>query len=45
MNRMMKLARRPHGMVKPEDFRLEEGPMPEPGEGEVRIKIAYVSLD
>ncbi|RTL73173.1 MAG: NADP-dependent oxidoreductase [Hyphomicrobiales bacterium] len=45
MNRMMKLARRPHGMVKAEDFRLEEGPVPEPGEGEVRIKIAYVSLD
>jgi NADPH-dependent curcumin reductase CurA len=45
MNRMMKLARRPHGMVKPDDFRLEEGPVPEPGEGEVRIKIAFVSLD
>lgn len=45
MNRMIKLARRPQGMVKPEDFRLEEGPVPEPGAGEVRIKIAYVSLD
>jgi len=45
MNRMVKLARRPVGMVQPEDFRLEEGPVPEPGEGEIRVKIAYVSLD
>ncbi|MDX2201411.1 MAG: NADP-dependent oxidoreductase [Hyphomicrobiaceae bacterium] len=45
MNRMIKLASRPHGMVKPENFRLEEGPVPEPGAGELRIKIAFVSLD
>jgi NADPH-dependent curcumin reductase CurA len=44
-NRMVKLARRPVGMVKREDFTVEEGPMPEPGPGELRIKIAYVSLD
>lgn len=45
MNRMIKLAQRPQGMVRQEDFRLEEGAVPEPGEGEVRVKIAYVSLD
>lgn len=45
MNRMVKLARRPVGMVQTEDFRLEEGPIPVPGEGEIRVKIAYVSLD
>ncbi len=45
MNRMVKLARRPHGMVKAEDFKVEEGPVPVPGEGEVRVKLAYVSLD
>lgn len=45
MNRMIKLARRPVGMVQTEDFRLEEGPIPVPGEGEIRVKIAYVSLD
>ena len=45
MNRMITLARRPVGMVQTEDFRLEEGPVPVPGEGEIRVKIAYVSLD
>lgn len=45
MNRMIKLARRPVGMVQADDFRLEEGPVPVPGDGEIRVKIAYVSLD
>lgn len=45
MNRMIKLARRPVGMVQTEDFRLDEGPIPVPGDGEIRVKIAYVSLD
>ena len=44
-NRMVKLARRPHGMVKREDFTVEDGPVPEPGEGELRVKVHYVSLD
>jgi NADPH-dependent curcumin reductase CurA len=44
-NRMVKLARRPKGMVVREDFRVEEGPVPEPGPGELRVRIEYVSLD
>jgi NADPH-dependent curcumin reductase CurA len=44
-NRMVKLARRPKGMVKREDFKIEDGPVPEPGAGELRVKIAYISLD
>ena len=44
-NRMAKLARRPTGMVKREDFSIEDGPMPEPGPGEFRVKVEYVSLD
>src|SRR5262245_26403297 len=44
-NRMVKLARRPVGMVKREDLRIEDGPVPEPGAGEFRVKVAYVSLD
>jgi NADPH-dependent curcumin reductase len=44
-NRMVKLARRPKGMVTREDFSIEDGPLPEPGPGELRVKIAYVSLD
>jgi NADPH-dependent curcumin reductase CurA len=44
-NRMVKLARRPKGMVKREDFTIEDGPVPEPGAGEMRVKIEYISLD
>jgi NADPH-dependent curcumin reductase CurA len=44
-NRMVKLARRPTGMVKREDFTVEDGPVAEPGAGEFRVKVEYVSLD
>jgi NADPH-dependent curcumin reductase len=44
-NRMVKLARRPKGMVTREDFRVEDGPVPEPGPGEFRVRIEYISLD
>ncbi len=44
-NRMVKLARRPKGMIVRDDFRLENGAIPEPGDNQFRVKIAYVSLD
>jgi len=44
-NRMVKLARRPKGMVRREDFTFEDGPVPEPGPGQFRVRIDYVSLD
>ena len=44
-NRMVKLARRPKGMVTREDFAFEDGPVPEPGPGEFRVAVQYVSLD
>jgi NADPH-dependent curcumin reductase CurA len=44
-NRMMKLARRPVGMAKREDFTVEDGAVPEPGAGEFRVKVEYISLD
>jgi NADPH-dependent curcumin reductase len=44
-NRMVKLARRPQGMVTRADFHIEDGPVPEPGVGQFRVKITYVSLD
>lgn len=44
-NRMVKLARRPVGMAKREDFAIEDGPVPEPGPGQIRVKVEYVSLD
>lgn len=44
-NRQFKLAKRPVGMVKRDDFEFAEGPMPQPGEGEVLVKVLYLSLD
>ena len=44
-NRMIKLAQRPIGMAKREDFVVESGPVPEPGDGEFRVKVEYVSID
>ena len=44
-NRMVKLARRPKGMITREDFTIEDGPVPEPGAGEFRVKVEYISLD
>ena len=44
-NRQVKLAQRPVGMPKRTDFAIADGPMPEPREGEIRVKIDYVSLD
>src|SRR5262249_29711565 len=44
-NRVLRLARRPRGMTKREDFRVEDCPLPQPGAGEFRVKLAYASLD
>jgi NADPH-dependent curcumin reductase CurA len=45
VNRRIVLASRPKGEPVPENFRLEEGPMPVPGEGEVLLKTQWLSLD
>ena len=44
-NRMVKLARRPTGMVDARGLPIEDGPVPEPGAGEFRVRIEYISLD
>ena len=44
-NRMVRLARRPVGMAKREDFTIEDGSVPEPGTGEFRVRVEYISLD
>src|SRR5689334_16403066 len=44
-NRMFKLAKRPMGMVKREDFEFANAPAAEPGAGEVLVKVLYLSLD
>lgn len=45
VNRRVVLAARPKGAPAPADFRLEEVPVPEPGEGQVLIRTEYLSLD
>ena len=45
-NAQIKLAQRPKpGMITPDCFRREDGAIPEPGPGEFRVKIHYISLD
>ncbi|MFW8634117.1 NADP-dependent oxidoreductase [Cribrihabitans pelagius] len=39
------LASRPEGEATEENFRLETAPLPQPGEGEVLVKLHYMSLD
>lgn len=39
------LARRPQGAAALEDFRLEEKPTPDPGDGEVLVAVSHLSLD
>ena len=45
MNRQFLLAARPVGMVKESDFRYQEVPLPEIGDGEVLIETTRISLD
>jgi NADPH-dependent curcumin reductase CurA len=43
--RRIVLASRPVGEPKPENFRLEEFPVPKPGPGEVLLRTVWLSLD
>jgi NADPH-dependent curcumin reductase len=45
VNRQFKLAQRPVGMVKRSDFDFTEAAIPTPGEGEILVKVLYLSLD
>ncbi len=44
-NRRVILASRPEGEPKPENFRIETGPVSQPAEGEVLIRTKWLSLD
>lgn len=44
-NRRIVLASRPEGAPAAENFRLEEAPLPQPGEGELLLRSVYLSLD
>src|SRR6478736_1405841 len=39
------LASRPVGEPKPSDFRIEDVPVPSPGEGQVLLRTIWLSLD
>jgi NADPH-dependent curcumin reductase CurA len=44
-NHRFTLAARPVGLPKPSDFDYSEEPVPEPAEGQLVVKILYISLD
>ena len=43
--RTIQLVARPHGAPTPSDFRIAEVPLPDPGRGEVLLKMEWLSLD
>ena len=45
LNAQWRLATRPVGLPKASDWEYVEEPAPEPGEGEFRVELAYLSLD
>ncbi len=44
-NRQWIMASRPEGEPKPDNFRLETGPVPEPGPGQALLRNRWLSLD
>jgi len=44
-SRRVVLAERPTGMVDESTTRIEEGPVPQPGEGEALVRVRWVSID
>jgi NADPH-dependent curcumin reductase CurA len=44
-NRQVVLLEKPRGKLTAEHFRLQEGNVPTPGDGEVLVKARYISLD
>src|ERR1700719_924900 len=45
VNRQVLLVEKPAGKLGPEHFKISKGPIPEPGEGEVLLRVRYISLD
>ncbi len=45
LNRRILLARRPQGLASPEDFRLDEAPVPPLADGQVLVRNHFLSLD
>lgn len=45
LNRVVRLKARPRGPVTRDAFEVRDEPLPEPAEGQFRVKTEYVSLD
>ncbi|MGH9124296.1 MAG: NADP-dependent oxidoreductase [Acidimicrobiales bacterium] len=45
INRRLVLAQRPTSMIDESTVRLEEGPVPEPDEGQALVRVRYLSID
>jgi len=45
VNRQLLLARRPTGLVQPDDFEAASGPVPELAEGEALMRTIYLGMD
>jgi NADPH-dependent curcumin reductase CurA len=45
VNTRVLLARRPVGAPQPDDFRIEAAPVPVPADGQILLRILYLSLD
>ena len=45
MNRQLRLAKRPDGLVDDETFLLVEEPVPELADGEALVRLVYLSID
>jgi NADPH-dependent curcumin reductase CurA len=45
VNRQVLLVEKPSGKLGPEHFKLTNGAMPEPKDGEALVKVRYISLD
>src|SRR4029078_619708 len=45
MNRQILLVEKPSGKLGPEHFKMVDGAMPEPKDGEALLRVRYISLD
>ena len=45
INRQVLLVEKPSGKLGPEHFKMSEGGIPEPKDGEVLLRVRYISLD
>src|SRR5215471_9550365 len=45
VNRQILLVEKPSGKLGPEHFRLSDGAIPEPTDGEALLRVRYISLD